>query len=205
MFWPVWWRWDSQFVFQKCPAHVVLKTSHPQPLSPKLPRSITPQAAVLRPPPSSRASGAPEQPKSILLVEAEKSEAPHQSTPADIPVQIFVTDGDTEQQKHSEGLMVSPSPPPPPPPPPLPPPPLPPPLPFQLKTLSATEDKPLPLISDSPAESPALHRQDDLSRRSINNCIGKKAHSDCWVFSLIPGFFCSTSLWFWTGVVCSLA
>ncbi|KFO87391.1 WASP homolog-associated protein with actin, membranes and microtubules, partial [Buceros rhinoceros silvestris] len=140
---------------EKCPAHVVLKTSRPQPLSPnpKLPRSITPQAAVLCPPPSSSASAAPEQPKSILLVEAEKPKAPHQSTPADIPVQIFVTDGDTEQKKHSEGLM-------------------PPPLPFQLKTPSATEDKPLPLISDSPAESPAWHRQDDLSRRSINNCIG---------------------------------
>ncbi|NWR58297.1 WHAMM protein, partial [Bucorvus abyssinicus] len=157
---------------EKCPAHVVLKTSRPQPLSPKLPRSITPQAAVLCPPPSSSARAAPEQPKSILLVEAEKSKAPHQSTPADIPVQIFVTDGDTEQQKHSEGLMVSPSSPPPPPPPPLPPPPPPPPLPFQLKTPSATEDKPLPLISDSPPESPALHSQDDLSRRSINNCIG---------------------------------
>ncbi|KAF1437871.1 hypothetical protein FQV21_0011498, partial [Spheniscus demersus] len=157
----------------KCPAHVVLKTSHPQHLSPKLPRSVTRQVAVLSPPPSSRARAAPEQPKSILLVEAKESKASHRNTPADIPVQIFVTDGDTEQQKHSERLMVSPSsPPPPPPPPPLPPPPPPPPLPLQLKTPSATEDKPLPLSSDSPTESPALHKQDDSSRRSINNCIG---------------------------------
>ncbi|KAM6245887.1 WASP homolog-associated protein with actin, membranes and microtubules [Spheniscus humboldti] len=158
---------------EKCPAHVVLKTSHPQHLSPKLPRSVTRQVAVLSPPPSSRARAAPEQPKSILLVEAKESKASHRNTPADIPVQIFVTDGDTEQQKHSERLMVSPSsPPPPPPPPPLPPPPPPPPLPLQLKTPSATEDKPLPLSSDSPTESPALHKQDDSSRRSINNCIG---------------------------------
>ncbi|KAF1435180.1 hypothetical protein FQV24_0015268, partial [Spheniscus mendiculus] len=157
----------------KCPAHVVLKTSHPQHLSPKLPRSVTRQVAVLSPPPSSRARAAPEQPKSILLVEAKESKASHRNTPADIPVQIFVTDGDTEQQKHSERLMVSPSsPPPPPPPPPLPPPPPPPPLPLQLKTPSATEDKPLPLSSDSPTESPALHKQDDSSRRSINNYIG---------------------------------
>ncbi|KFV49741.1 WASP homolog-associated protein with actin, membranes and microtubules, partial [Gavia stellata] len=160
----------------KCPAHVVLKTSCPQPLSPKLPRSITQQAAVLSPPPSSRARAAPEQPKSILLVEAKESKASHQNTPADIPVQIFVTDGDTEPQKHSEGLMVSPSSPPalppPPSPPPLPPPPPPPPLPLRLKTPSATEDKPLPLSSDSPTESPALHKQDDSSRRSINNYIG---------------------------------
>ncbi|KAF1502931.1 hypothetical protein FQV19_0017049, partial [Eudyptula minor] len=157
----------------KCPAHVVLKTSRPQHLSPQLPRSITRQVAVLSPPPSSRARAAPEQPKSILLVEAKESKASHRNTPADIPVQIFVTDGDTEQHKHSERLMVSPSsPPPPPPPPPLPPPPPPPPLPLQLKTPSATEDKPLPLSSDSPTESPALHKQDDSSRRSINNYIG---------------------------------
>uniref|UniRef100_A0A8C8ATL0 WASP homolog associated with actin, golgi membranes and microtubules n=1 Tax=Otus sunia TaxID=257818 RepID=A0A8C8ATL0_9STRI len=158
---------------EKCPAHVVLKTSRPQPLSPKLPQSITHQAAVLSPPPSPRTRAAPQQPKSILLVEAKESKASHQNTPADIPVQIFVTDGDTERQKHSEGLMVSPSsPPPPPPPPPLPPPPPPPPLPLQLKTPSATEDKPLPLSSDSPAESPALQKQDDLSRKPINNYIG---------------------------------
>ncbi|XP_054069779.1 WASP homolog-associated protein with actin, membranes and microtubules isoform X1 [Rissa tridactyla] len=199
---------------EKCPAHVVLKTSRPQPLSPKLPRSITQQVAVMSRPRSSRARVAPEQPKSILLVEAKESKAAHQNTPADIPVQIFVTDGDTEQQKHSEGpsssppspppglmvspssspspppglmvcpssppppppgLMVSPSsppPPPPPPPPPLPSPPPPPPLPLQLKTPSATEDKPLPLSADGPTESPALHKQDDSSRRSINNYIG---------------------------------
>ncbi|KAF1528829.1 hypothetical protein FQV20_0009833, partial [Eudyptula albosignata] len=157
----------------KCPAHVVLKTSRPQHLSPQLPRSITRQVAVLSPPPSSRARAAPEQPKSILLVEAKESKASHRNTPADIPVQIFVTDGDTEQHKHSERLMVSPSSPPRPPPnPPLPPPPPPPPLPLQLKTPSATEDKPLPLSSDSPTESPALHKQDDSSRRSINNYIG---------------------------------
>ncbi|NXL42069.1 WHAMM protein, partial [Podilymbus podiceps] len=152
----------------KCPAHVVLKTSRPQPLSPKLPRSITQQAAVLSPPPLSRARAAPEQPKSILLVEAKESKPSHQNTPADIPVQIFVTGGDTEQQKHSEGLMVSPSSPPLPPPlppPPLPPPPPPPPLPLQLKTPSVTEDKPLPLSSNSPTESPALRKQDDSSRR----------------------------------------
>ncbi|KAM6060270.1 LOW QUALITY PROTEIN: WASP homolog-associated protein with actin, membranes and microtubules [Theristicus caerulescens] len=165
---------------EKCPAHVVLKTSHPQPLSPKLPQSITQQAAVLSPPPSSRARAAPEQPKSILIVEAKEAKASHQNTPADIPVQIFVTAGDSEQQKHSEGSMVSPSsppPPPPPPPPPLPPPPLPPPpppppLPLQLKMPSAIEDKPLPLSSDGPTESPALHKQDDSSRRSINNYVG---------------------------------
>ncbi|KFW71991.1 WASP homolog-associated protein with actin, membranes and microtubules, partial [Pygoscelis adeliae] len=158
----------------KCPAHVVLKTSRPQHLSPKLPRSVTQQVAVLSPPPLSRARAAPEQPKSILLVEANESKASRRNTPADIPVQIFVTDGDTEQQKHSERLMVSPSspPPPPPPPPPLPPPPPPPPLPLQLKTPSATGDKPLPLSSDSPTESPVLHKQDDSSRRSINNYIG---------------------------------
>ncbi|XP_009329189.1 PREDICTED: WASP homolog-associated protein with actin, membranes and microtubules [Pygoscelis adeliae] len=159
---------------EKCPAHVVLKTSRPQHLSPKLPRSVTQQVAVLSPPPLSRARAAPEQPKSILLVEANESKASRRNTPADIPVQIFVTDGDTEQQKHSERLMVSPSspPPPPPPPPPLPPPPPPPPLPLQLKTPSATGDKPLPLSSDSPTESPVLHKQDDSSRRSINNYIG---------------------------------
>ncbi|NWI33578.1 WHAMM protein, partial [Sula dactylatra] len=159
----------------KCPAHVVLKTSHPQPLSPKLPRNITQQAAVLSPPPLSRARAAPEQPKSILLVEAKESKASHQNTPADIPVQIFVTAVDSEQQKHSAGLMVCPSSPPPAPPappPPLPPPPPPPPLPLQLKTPSAIVDKPLPLSSDGPTESPALHKQDDSSRRSINNYIG---------------------------------
>ncbi|XP_042660092.1 WASP homolog-associated protein with actin, membranes and microtubules [Tyto alba] len=159
---------------EKCPAHVVLKTSRPQPLSPRLPQSITQQAAVLSPPPLSRVRAAPEQPKSMLLVEAKESKASHQNTPADIPVQILVTDGDTEQQKHSGGLMVSPSlppPPPPPPPPPLPPPPPPPPLPLQLKTTSTT-DKPRPLSSNSPTESPALHKQDDTSRGSINNYIG---------------------------------
>ncbi|NXS86540.1 WHAMM protein, partial [Erpornis zantholeuca] len=168
--------------------HVVLKTSCPKPLSPKLPRSIPQQAVVLSPPPASRAGTAPavlspvpapraraslEQPQSILLVEDKEPKALCQNTLADIPVQIFVTDGDREEPKHSEELMVSPcSPPPPPPPPPLPPPPPPPPLPPQLKTPSATEDKPLPLSSDSPSESPALHKQDDSSRRSINNCIG---------------------------------
>ncbi|NWR88610.1 WHAMM protein, partial [Furnarius figulus] len=181
---------------EKCPAHVVLKTSRPQPLSPKLPRNTAQQAVVLSPPPSSRPRAAPavlspapslrarvdpEQPQSILLVEAQEPKASCQNMPADIPVQIFVTDGDTEQQKHSEELMVSPSspprPPPPPPPPPLPPsllppPPPPPPLPLQLKTPSATEDKPLPLSSDSPSESPALLTQGDSSRTSINNYIG---------------------------------
>ncbi|KAM9270912.1 WASP homolog-associated protein with actin, membranes and microtubules [Cariama cristata] len=158
---------------EKYPAHVVLKTSRPQPLSPKLPRSIAQQPAELSSPPSLRARTALEQPKSILLVEAKESKASHQNTPADIPVQIFVADSDTEQQKHSKGLMVSPSSPPPPPsPPPLPPPPPPPPLPLQLKTPSATENKPLPLSSDSPTEGPALCKQDDLSRRSINNYVG---------------------------------
>ncbi|XP_064524961.1 WASP homolog-associated protein with actin, membranes and microtubules isoform X1 [Pseudopipra pipra] len=182
---------------EKCPAHVVLKTSRPQPLSPKLPRNITQQAVVLSPPPSSpavlspapspRARAAPEQPQSILLIEAKESKALCQNTPADIPVQIFVSDGDaeltggdTEQQKHSKQLLVSPSSPPPPPPPPppplppplLPPPPPPPPLPLQLKTPPATEDTPLPLSSNSPSESPALHKQDDSPRTSINNCIG---------------------------------
>ncbi|KFV46248.1 WASP homolog-associated protein with actin, membranes and microtubules, partial [Tyto alba] len=160
----------------KCPAHVVLKTPRPQPLSPRLPQSITQQAAVLSPPPLSRVRAAPEQPKSMLLVEAKESKASHQNTPADIPVQILVTDGDTEQQKHSGGLMVSPSlppPPPPPPPPPLPPPPPPPPLPLPLKTkTTSTTDKPRPLSSNSPTESPALHKQDDTSRGSINNYIG---------------------------------
>ncbi|NWI59666.1 WHAMM protein, partial [Calyptomena viridis] len=192
----------------KCPAHVVLKTSHPQPLSPKLPRSITQQKqtvvlspapssraraapAVLSPAPTLRTRAAPEQPQSLLLVEARESKVLCQNTPADIPVQIFVTDGDTEltdghteQQEHSEELIVSPSsptpPPPPPPPPPfplplLPPPPPPPPpplLPLQLKTQSAAEDKPLPLSSHSPSDSPALHKQDDSSRTSINNYIG---------------------------------
>ncbi|NWS09389.1 WHAMM protein, partial [Motacilla alba] len=172
----------------KCPAHVVLKTSRPQPRSPRLPRGIPQQAVVLSPPPASSPGAAPavlspapssrvraalEQPQSILLVEDKEPKASDQNTPADTPVQIFVTDGDTEEQKHSEELMVSPcSPPPPPPPPPLPPPPPPPPLPLQLKTPSATEDKPLPLSSDSPSESPALHNQDDSPRRSINNCIG---------------------------------
>ncbi|XP_027500041.1 WASP homolog-associated protein with actin, membranes and microtubules isoform X1 [Corapipo altera] len=189
---------------EKCPAHVVLKTSRPQPLSPKLPRNITQQAVVLSPPPSSpavlspapspRARAAPEQPQSILLIEAKESKALCQNTPADIPVQIFVTDGDaeltdgdteltggdTEEQKHSKELLVSPSSPPPPPPPPppplpptlLPPPPPPPPLPLQLKTPPATNDTPLPLSCNSPSESPALHRQDDSPRTSINNCIG---------------------------------
>ncbi|NXC12845.1 WHAMM protein, partial [Corythaeola cristata] len=160
----------------KCPAHVVLKTSRPQPLCPKLPQNVTPHSAVLPPPPLSKARAAPEQPKSILLVEAKESKASHQNTPADKPVQIFVTAGDSEQQKHSERLMVSPSSPPPPPPPlpppPLPPPPPPPPLCLQLKTPSAIEDKPLPLSSYGPTDCPALHKQDDSSRRSINNYIG---------------------------------
>ncbi|NWH30143.1 WHAMM protein, partial [Chloropsis hardwickii] len=143
----------------KCPAHVVLKTSRPQPRSPKLPRGIPQQAVVLSPPPASSPGAAPavlspapsssvraalEQPQSILLVEDKEPKASRQNTSADIPVQIFVTDGDTEEQKHGEELM--------------------------LKTPSATEDKPLPFSSDSPSESPALHTQDDSSRRSINNC-----------------------------------
>ncbi|NWI73760.1 WHAMM protein, partial [Dryoscopus gambensis] len=172
----------------KCPAHVVLKTACAQPPSPKVPRGIPHQAVVLCPPPASSAGAAPavlppapspraraalEQPQSILLVGDKEPKALCQNTPADIPVQTFVTDGDAEEQKHGEELMVSPcSPPPPPPPPPLPPPPPPPPLPLQLKKPSAAEDKPLPLISDSPSESPALHKQDDSPRRSINNCIG---------------------------------
>ncbi|NXI44593.1 WHAMM protein, partial [Galbula dea] len=157
----------------KCPTHVILKTSNPPPLSPKLPQSITQQQAAVLSPPSLSARAALEQPKSILLVDAEESKASYRNTPADIPAQ-------TVQQKHSEGLMVSPSsppPPPPPPPPPLPPsllipPPPPPPLPLLLKTSSATEDKPLPLSSNSPTEDPALQKQDDSSRRSINNCVG---------------------------------
>ncbi|KFU87294.1 WASP homolog-associated protein with actin, membranes and microtubules, partial [Chaetura pelagica] len=157
--------------------HVVLKTSCPQPLSPTLPRSSTQLPAVLSPPsPSpSKARAILGQPQSILLVEAEESKASHQNTPEDIPVQIFATDGDAEQQMHNKGLMVSPPSPPPPPPPPLlpspppPPPPPPLPLPLQLKTPSATENKPLSLSS---MESPALHKQDDSSRRSINHCLG---------------------------------
>ncbi|NXD76572.1 WHAMM protein, partial [Halcyon senegalensis] len=128
----------------KCPARVVLKTSRPQPLSPRLPRSIAQQAAVLSPPPLLSARAAPEQPKSILLVEAQESQASHQNAPADIPVQNSITDGDTEQQKHSEGLMLR----------------------------SATEDKPLPLSSSSPTERLVLQKQDDSSRRSMNNYIG---------------------------------
>ncbi|KAM6302514.1 WASP homolog-associated protein with actin, membranes and microtubules [Podargus strigoides] len=159
---------------EKCPAHVVLKTSCPQPLSPKLPRSITQQqAAVPSPLPSSRARAAPEQPKSVLIVEAKESKALYQNTPIGIPAHVSVTGGDTEQQKHNEGLMVSSSSPsPPPPPPPLPPPPPPPPLPFHLKSPSAAEDKPLPLSSNSPTESPAVHKQNDSSRRAMNNYIG---------------------------------
>ncbi|NWR16313.1 WHAMM protein, partial [Emberiza fucata] len=145
----------------KCPAHVVLKTSRPQPRSPRLPRGIPQQAVVLSPPPASSTGAVPaalppappprvrtalKQPQSILLVEDKEQKASCQNPPADIPVQIFVTDGDTEEQKPSEELM--------------------------LKTPSATEDKALPLSSDSPSESPALHSQDDSSRRSINNCIG---------------------------------
>ncbi|NXY44423.1 WHAMM protein, partial [Ceuthmochares aereus] len=152
----------------KCPAHVVVKTSHPEPLSSKLPQGITQQAAVLCPPPLLRGRAAPEQPKSILLVEAKES-----NTPAEIPVQIFVTADDPEQQKHSEESMVPPSSPPPPPPaPPLPPPPPPPPLPLQLKTPSAAGDNPLSLSSDGPTESPPPHKDDDSFRRSLNNYMG---------------------------------
>ncbi|NXP73947.1 WHAMM protein, partial [Ramphastos sulfuratus] len=162
----------------KCPAHVVLKTSRPQPLSPKLPQSIT-QPAVQSPPPLSTRA-APEQPKSLLLVEGEKSKGPQQYTTADAPHQNTTADisVQTDQQKHSEGLMVSPptpAPPPPPPPPPLPslpPPPPPPLLPPQLKTPSATEDKAVLISCSSPMESPALHKQDDSSRRSLNNYMG---------------------------------
>uniref|UniRef100_A0A8C0ZDC0 WASP homolog associated with actin, golgi membranes and microtubules n=1 Tax=Cyanistes caeruleus TaxID=156563 RepID=A0A8C0ZDC0_CYACU len=95
---------------EKCPAHVVLKTSRPRPPSPKLPRDIPQQAVVLSPPPASSTGAAPE-----VLSPAPSS---------------------------------------------------------RLKSPSAAEDKPLPLSSDSPSESPALHKQDDSSRRSINNCIG---------------------------------
>ncbi|OXB79434.1 UNVERIFIED_CONTAM: hypothetical protein H355_007643 [Colinus virginianus] len=157
---------------EKCPAHIVLKTSHTEPLSPRLPRSNTRKAAVVCPPPPPRARPAPEQPKSLLLVEAQLSETSQQNAPADISVQSFITADESKQQKHSNELMVSPSSPPPPPPPPPPAPPLPPPLPLHLKTRSTTEDKPLPLRSDDPSESPAVHKQDDSSRRSINNCIG---------------------------------
>ncbi|NXN12759.1 WHAMM protein, partial [Indicator maculatus] len=174
----------------KCPAHVVLKTSHPQPLSPKLPRSVTQQPAVQSPPPLSSARAAPEQPKSLLLVEGEQSKAPHQNTTADAPHQNTTADTSvqTEQQKHNEGLVVLPSslaappplPPPPPPPAPPPPPPLlplppplpPPLLPPQLKMPSATEDKPLPLSCSSSRESSALHKQDNSSKRSLNNYMG---------------------------------
>nr|XP_047927935.1 WASP homolog-associated protein with actin, membranes and microtubules [Anser cygnoides] len=155
---------------EKCPAHVVLKTSCPQPLSHGLPRSVTQRAAVPCPPPSSRTRPEPEQPKSLLIVETKASEAPQENIPADIPVQILVTAGESKQQKDSEELVVSPSSPPPPPC--LPPPPPPPPLPLHLKTRSPVEDKPLPLRADGPAESSALHKQDDSSMRSINNCIG---------------------------------
>ncbi|XP_005027001.6 WASP homolog-associated protein with actin, membranes and microtubules [Anas platyrhynchos] len=156
---------------EKCPAHVVLKTSRPQPLSLRLPRSVTQRAAVPCPPPSLRTRPEPEQPKSLLIVETKASEAPQENIPADIPVQIFVTADKSKQQKDSEELVVSPSSPPPPPPP-LPPPPPPPPLPLHLKTRSPVEDKPLPLRADGPAGSSALHKQDDSSMRSINNCIG---------------------------------
>ncbi|XP_064373380.1 WASP homolog-associated protein with actin, membranes and microtubules isoform X1 [Dromaius novaehollandiae] len=149
---------------EKCPAHTVLKASPPQPLSPKMPRSITQQAAML--PPSSRVRPELEQPRSMQLAEGKVLKASHQNTPADIPVQIFVAAGDSKQQKHSKGLMDSPSsPPPPPPPPPLPTPPPPPPLPLHFKTPSAVEDKPLPLSS----EVPAMHKQDDSFRTSVNN------------------------------------
>uniref|UniRef100_A0A8B9P7J7 WASP homolog associated with actin, golgi membranes and microtubules n=1 Tax=Apteryx owenii TaxID=8824 RepID=A0A8B9P7J7_APTOW len=153
---------------EKCPAHIVLKTSGPQPLSPKMPRSIAQQAAILPPPPSSRVRPELEQPRSLQLAEAEGKvlKASHQNPPADIPVQIFVAAGDSKQQKHSEGLMDSPSSPLPPPP--LPTPPPPPPLPLHFKTPSAIEDKPLPLSS----EVPAMHRQVDSFRTSVNNYIG---------------------------------
>uniref|UniRef100_A0A8C5TXD9 WASP homolog associated with actin, golgi membranes and microtubules n=1 Tax=Malurus cyaneus samueli TaxID=2593467 RepID=A0A8C5TXD9_9PASS len=122
---------------EKCPAHVVLKTSCPQPLSPKSPRGIPQQTVVLSPPcasgdssgtapaalsPAPAVPAALQQPQSILLVEGKEPKASCQSSPAAIPVQIVVTDGDTEEQKHSEELMVSSpcSPPPPPPPPPCP-------------------------------------------------------------------------------------
>ncbi|NXA47281.1 WHAMM protein, partial [Nothocercus julius] len=158
---------------EKCPAHVVLKTS-PQPLGPRMPQSVTQQAAVLSPPPSSRVRPELEQPLSIQPAEEGDILNFHQNTSADIPVQIFVAAGDSKQQKHSEGLMDSPSSPPSPPPvpplalPPPPPPPPPPPLPLPFKTPSAIEDKPLPLS----AEVPVMHRQDDTFRVSTNNCIG---------------------------------
>ncbi|NWZ43283.1 WHAMM protein, partial [Brachypodius atriceps] len=177
-----------------CSTHVVLKTSRPQPPSPKLPQGIPRQAVVPSPPPAPSTGTAPavlspapswreraalEQPQSILLVEDKETKASCENTPAEIPVQIFVTDGDTEEQKHSKELMVSPcSPPPPPPPPPLPPPPPPPPLPLQLKTPSATEDKPLPLISSSPSESSALHKQDDSSRSSMDEVLASLKRSE---------------------------
>ncbi|XP_062439891.1 WASP homolog-associated protein with actin, membranes and microtubules [Rhea pennata] len=154
---------------EKCPAHIELKTSSPQPLSPKRPRSITQQAGMLSPLPSSRVMLELEQPTSMQLAEAEGKilKTSHQNTPADLPVQIFVAAGDSKQQKHSEELMDSPSSPPPPPPP-LPPPPPPPPLPLHVKTPSAIEDKPLPLSS----EVPGMHRKDDLFRTSVNNYVG---------------------------------
>ncbi|NXA33063.1 WHAMM protein, partial [Eudromia elegans] len=159
----------------KSPGHVVLKTSA-QPLSTRVPQSTTQQAATLSPPPSSRVRPELEQPLSIQPAESSVLNF-HQNTSADIPVQIFVADGDSEQQKHSEGLMDSPSSPPsPPPPPPLPPlaclspppPPPPPPLPLHFKTPSAIEDKPFPLST----EVPVMHRRDDSFRTSANNCIG---------------------------------
>ncbi|XP_064013798.1 WASP homolog-associated protein with actin, membranes and microtubules isoform X2 [Pogoniulus pusillus] len=189
---------------ERCPAHVVVKTSRPQPLSPRLPQSTAQQLAVQSSPPLLSTRVAPEQPKSLLLVEGEESKVSRQNTTADVPRQNTTADVprqnttadvsrqnttadvsrqnttadtsvQTEQQKHSEGLMVSPSslapppPPPPPPLPPLPPPPPPPLLPPQLKTPSAPEDKAFPLSCSSPRESPALHKQDDSSRRSLNN------------------------------------
>ncbi|NWJ03689.1 WHAMM protein, partial [Crypturellus undulatus] len=162
---------------EKCPAHIVLKTS-PQPLSPRMPQNITQQAAILSPSASSRARPELEQPLSIQPAEEGNILNFHQNTSADIPVQIFVSAGDSKQQKHSEGLMDSPSSPPllPPLPPvsPLalpslpPPPPPPPPLPLHFKTPSAIEDKPLPLS----AEVPVMQRLDDSFRMSTNNCIG---------------------------------
>ncbi|NWX82574.1 WHAMM protein, partial [Nothoprocta pentlandii] len=163
---------------EKCPAHIVLKTSPPPPLSPRMPQSITQQAAILSPPPSSRVRPEMEQPLSIQLAE-DNAVNFHQNTSADIPVQIVVAAGDSKQQNHSEGLMDSPSSPPSPPPlppvPPLalpslppPPPPPPPPLPLHFKTPSAIEEKPLPLS----AEVPVMHIQADSCRISANNCLG---------------------------------
>ncbi|NXR29590.1 WHAMM protein, partial [Cinclus mexicanus] len=168
----------------KCPAHVVLKTSRPQPLSPRLPQSIPQKAVVLSPPPASSTGAAPavlspapsprvraalEQPQSILLVEdKDEPKASCQNSPADTPVQTFVTDGDTEEQNHSEELMVSPCSPPPPPPP----------LPLQFEAPSATEDKPLSLSSDSPSESPALNKQDDSSRSSMDEVLASLKRSE---------------------------